>query len=443
MRIPSLTYWVIFLPGCLNLGHIVLAEGVDGTSGAGGTQSQGGTANAGGATSVCSSSIAPGGGKMSILTKETWDQISNASCLGWSVEAEQEPANIVFIVDTSRSMVYSVPNSDDTRTKWVITKGALEDALNALPRMTSVGMLLWPNMMTVPNNNTSCTYCNPDGTSNPNGIGECVNVSAMVPLAQLGAVDSDQRSALTTALEAVSPQGGTPMADAYNYAIDSNYGNQTQLMNVKYAVLITDGQPTIQLGCMGTGDENHPVAYQPVLDSIKGAYSQAHVKTFVIGSPGSESQSLTNVDGRDWLSEAAQEGGTQLTPDCQNSGPNYCHFDMSATTDFATGFTAALQNITGQILPCTYTISGQVPDGQFVDPKRTNVVYETNGSQVLGDMMLVGQASDPCCPEGDGWYFDPKDPTNMTVQLCPKTCDTIRQDAGAVVNVRGGCGYIG
>ena len=107
------------------------------------------------------------------------------------------------------------------------------------------------------------------------------------------------------------------MSDAYNYAIDNNYANQPQLLGKKYAVLITDGQPTIQTGCMGTGAESSPVDLLPVPQSITGALNSpsggSATKTFVIGSPGSEEQSLTGADGRSLLSAAALAGAQPPT----------------------------------------------------------------------------------------------------------------------------------
>jgi hypothetical protein len=412
--------------------------------------------NTGGSTSIGGAGASNGGaGSTSInsgrnmkdLTQDDWDKINKDSCTGWTAEGEMVPANIVFIVDTSGSMKDVSANTTDGRSKWAITKTALEGALDTIPRLTSVGMLLWPNMMTSVNNNdvTNCAYCNPDGTPNPDGIGMCVNVNALVPLQKMEATGSAHRQALADTLEAVSPQGGTPMADAYNFAIDANYGGaNSQVPGKKYAVLITDGQPTIQLGCEGTGEERYPKDFGPVDQSIAGAFQNSpFVRTFVIGSPGSEHQTLSGADGRGALSQAAIDGDTKLTPTCQaDGGPNkdnFCHFDMSAAADFAAGFSGALRNITGQVLSCTYTVNdSQLQDYKF-NADLVNVVYEVNGSKVLGDMKLVGKATTADCPEDNGWYMDPDDPNGRTIKLCPMTCDTVQQDAGAVVDIRGGC----
>ncbi len=395
----------------------------DGTSTTGGNS--GFNATTGGSpatTNGGSTSITPDSG-LSVLTQDQYDAINDAACVGWGSEGENSPALIDFVVDTSGSMDDVAPNTSDGRSKWAITSEALQNAVDSLPRQTVVGMLLWPNMQTVPNHNTD-----PIDTAN------CVNEPAMIPLAELGSVGSDQRLRLDNTLAATSPLGGTPMADAYNYAL--GYGMMAYAaIAPRYMVLITDGQPTIQLGCMGTGQEAYPVDFQPVLDSITGAFTTFGVKTFVIGSPGSEHQSSTGADGRASLSEAAKEGQT-APAGCSDNGPTYCHFDMSSAADFATGFADALKIITNQITSCDFYITN-VPSGQIIDPAALNVIYKINGSSALGDMKLVAPSADDTCPQGNGWYLDPNDSTHVI--LCANTCDLIHQDAGAVLDFRGGC----
>ncbi len=398
-------------------------DGTDTATGGGGTFVVPGTT--GGTSSTNTQPITPTSG-LSDLTQDEFNTITDAACVGWSSEGENLPALIDFVVDTSGSMSDIAKNTTDQRSKWAITAEALQNAIDTLPAMTIVGMLLWPNMPTVPNHNTV-------GIDTAN----CVNEGAMIPLAALGPSGSGQRSMLDGALAGVAPQGGTPMADAYTYAL--GYGmNASTASGPRYMVLITDGQPTIDLGCMGTGQEAYPVTFQPVLDSISSAWTTFGVETFVIGSPGSEEQSSTHVDGRNLLSEAARAGNTGPAGCSDTGSPQYCHFDMSAAADFATGFTAALQAITGQILACDFHITN-VPSGQKINQNLLNVIYEVNGSTALGDMKLVAP-SDPSCPQANGWYLDPNDETH--VLLCANTCDLVHKDAGAVLNFRGGCDTI-
>ena len=422
----SIAFFAMLTYACAskNNGNDMLA-GAGGSIGFAFTGGASATGGSGGAAA-----ITPGSG-LSDLTQDEWDQITAQACVGWSSEGENSPALIDFVVDTSGSMSDVSVNTTDGRSKWAITSEALQNAIDTLPSMTVVGMLLWPNMMTVPNHN--------DVNGGPVlDVSTCVNTGAMVPVGPLGPTGSAQRTLISSAIAGVSPEGGTPMADAYNYALGQGV-IADKFVGAQYMVLITDGQPTIQLGCMGTGEEAHPVDFTPVLDSIGNAWTQYSIETFVIGSPGSEEQSSTGADGRGNLSAAARAGNTGPAG-CSDTGvPEYCHFDMSAVADFATGFTNALQTITGQILPCDFMITN-VPSGEVVNNTALNVIYEVNGSTALGDMKLVAPSADSSCPQGNGWYLDPNDSTHVI--LCPNTCDLIHKDAGAVLNFRGGCGTI-
>jgi hypothetical protein len=203
-------------------------------------------------------------------------------------------------------------------------------------------------------------------------------------------------------------------------------------------VLITDGQPTISLGCEGTGQTAYPVDWHPLVSDITTAFQNAPaVRTFIVGSPGSEAQSSTGADGRPWLSQAARQGGTQLTPDCVDSGPNYCHFDLTQSLNFANDLAAALKDIIDSSIPCSFQVPP--PSGVQINPATLNLVYSEN---VVGgtptSQWLVGQTTDLSCGGGtlDGWYVDP---INGKLVLCPKTCKTVQSDKYARIDVRGGC----
>ncbi len=385
----------------------------------------------GGRSSTAGGSGNNGGGAGSVvnglsdITQAQLDELTTAACVGWSSEGENSPALIDFVVDTSGSMKDTSTNTNGF-TKWAITASALQQAMDTLPRMTKVGMLLWPNMNTVPNHN--------DVTGDILPVETCVNTAAMIPIAPLEALGSGQRTALASALVNVTTSGGTPMADSYNFAYKNGMADPN-LTGARYMVLITDGQPTIQLGCAGTGAEASPVDFQPVIDLIALAAKESDVKTFVIGSPGSEHQSSTGADGRSLLSAAAQAGNTGPAG-CSDTGPNYCHFDMTTVADFATGFADALANITGQALPCDFRVKDP-PSGSVINSEKLNVVYQVNGSSNIGDIKLVAPAADESCPDNNGWYLDPNDSTHVI--LCANTCNMIHKDAGAVIKFTGGC----
>jgi len=358
-------------------------------------------------------------GGLAALTPAQVTAIKSSACAGWASEGENLPAILDFVVDVSGSMGQTAPTTGN-QSKWAITRGALLEALDALPATTAVGMIFFPNMNT--RSNTS---------GNPQPLTSCVKTSAMIPIAALGASGSGQRLALTSGINTANAAGGTPTDDTYEYELANNM-KTTQLPGQKFMVLITDGQPTFLKGCMGTGNTSDPVDYNPIVDAIKNAWTTDGVKTFIIGSPGSEAQASTGVDGRGWLSHAASVGQTPLTPMCSDSGPNYCHFDMSQAPDFATGFRDALAQIAGQVVSCSYTVP-KPPVGQSLDLTKVNVVLTTG----VPEYLLVQRATSSTCT--DGWFLD----ANNNIVLCTNTCDKAKADPKATLDLLFGCATIG
>jgi hypothetical protein len=368
------------------------------------------------------------GGK-TVASADLLASLNKDACSGWSSELEPPTALLEFVVDVSGSMSDVPINS--TQTKWQITEAALSNAIDTgLTDRTGVGILFFPNKNTSPNNNTT-----------PIDITNCVNTSALIPAAPLGPQGSPQRAAIAQGLANAYVAGGTPTDDAYEYAYASGVvpAMQTYGYFNPFMVLITDGQPTISLGCEGTGQTAYPVDWHPIVNDIATAFNNSPlVKTFVIGSPGSEAQSSTGANGRPWLSQAARTGGTQITPNCVDTGPNYCHFDMTQSLDFAADLAQALQAIINSAVPCSFKLPPPT-NGKEIDPTKLAVFYEEN---VVGGTAtqewLIGQTSDATCAggTGDGWYIDP---VSGVMTLCPITCRTVQSDKFAKLNVVGGC----
>jgi hypothetical protein len=316
--------------------------------------------------------------------------------------------------------------------KWVITRDAIEAAIEkSLPDPTGVGVLFFPNQATIPN------HLDEDADTHALPISNCVNVAALVPVAPIGASGSAQRAAIAQSFANVQPSGGTPTDDAYVYAL--NNGLKPAMTSyssyVPYMVLITDGQPTIMQGCKGMGEPANPVDWQPILQHISEA-AASYVKTFVIGSPGSNAQSITGDDGRPWLSMAARVGQTSRSEGCTDDGPDYCHFDLSQSTDFATDLAGGLVEIM-RAIPCRLNMPS-APPNCVLDPSTLNVVYEQNFSNGVAEQTwLIGQA-DSTCGDGasDGWVVDPS--AQMLV-LCPRTCQAVQADQRPKLEIFSGC----
>ncbi len=352
------------------------------------------------------------------VTSELRNQLEASACAVWSSQGETAPTTMTFVVDVSSSMNDKTPSTGGY-TKWEVTRDSLQSTVNMLPQATSLGMLFFPNRATVPNQNTM-----------PIDISNCVNGAAMIAVAPLGSIGSSQRQAVIAGLQAVTPQGGTPTLDAYSYALNSGWVSAITASSGAFMVLITDSEPTISGGCEGSGDT--AVDYHPIIQAISGAYTNYGIRTYVIGSPGSEKSAATGADVRGWLSAAATAGQTPSTSDCSDTGvPNFCHFDMSQVPDFSASLQQTLALITGRILPCQYSIPS-APAGNQLDSTAINVLYAVNGDQ--NQELLVGQ-TDAACSGGNGWYLDASD----KIVLCPSTCKTIQQDPSATLRVLGGC----
>jgi hypothetical protein len=156
----------------------------------------------------------------------------------------------------------------------------------------------------------------------------------------------------------------------------------------------------------------------------------AGISTFVIGSPGSEQ--VGNVpyypDARTWLSKSATEGGTAVAG-CNDNGPNFCHFDMSQTSNFSDALRGALAKIVGTVVSCEYPLPIP-PNNEQLDLGKVNVVFTPTG----GKSELITKAPPGNCTEG--WQYSAD---NQHLDLCPDTCNRIKADADPTVDVWFGC----
>ena len=371
-------------------------------------------------------------GGITPITQAQFDQINASACAGTNSEdVDSNPILLEFVVDTSASMADVTPNSSP-RSKWEVTRDALLVALDSVPDSDTVGLLLVPNQATVPN----------DGTiSQP--IDNCVNTAAAVaPQPPLGAAGSSQRQALASALSSANIEGGKPTQDAYEYAFNeqllpalSTYGYFTSIM-----VLMTDGPPTIALGCEGAGQSTQPVDTQPLIQDITDvATGSPSVKTLVIGLPSSAGTSATGSDPRIWMSEAARAGQTSVTPDCSDTGvPNFCHVNLTGVTDLQGSIVSALQSaaVPPVLSACSFKVPPPTDGSQVIDPTRISFIYKQNVVNGVPTALLLIEQSNPDCSRGDGWYWD-TDTSSLT--LCAKTCAMIQQDRYAQIEIRAAC----
>jgi hypothetical protein len=310
-------------------------------------------------------------------------------CVGQTAGTEALPAVLQLVVETSGSMDQDAPGSRDS--KWVITRDALLGAIDEMPDSTAVGVVFYPDV--------------------PITANTCFDNEADVEIGLLAESGSSQRRRIQQAFARQSPDGGTPTHDAYRYAHRALA--DARVSGARFAVVITDGTPTFSLGCEGTGLVTDPVDPGPLVTEAAQARSQG-VNTFVIGSPGSE-------DARESLSRMAEAGGT-APPNCSHSGPNYCHFDMTQSGNFASDLRDALGTIAGLALSCAYDIPAP-PSGQVLDPERVNVLFTPSG----GSAELIAKSPAGSCR--DGWQYSED---GAQVLLCQNTCDRIKNAEGSL-----------
>jgi hypothetical protein len=332
----------------------------------------------------------------------------NQACAQSSTSVEAVPPILELVVDTSGSMDWppgwEPVNLDDSKppgaTKWEITRDALEIAVDSLDAGTALGANFFP----------ATTDKDPDSVCLRNEVG--------LPIAALGTAASKQRAAWVSALDAVEPNGATPTEGAYLYGLDLL--GKTKLSGNQFILLITDGTPTCTLDCQ-CNDGNVAVDSGPLIDDAKQALTSG-IRTFVIGSPGSENT-------RSVLSAIAREGGTG-TSGCSDDGPDYCHLDMTTEPDLAKGLAGALAQVAASLRSCEYPLP-PAPDDRTLDPGLVNVLYTPSGGK---SKTIARDPSKSDCNEG--WQYTPD---GQSITLCGDACAAAQADPGSKVEVLLGC----
>jgi hypothetical protein len=310
-------------------------------------------------------------------------------CVGQEAGTELAPAVVELLVDTSLSMDEQAPGS--RRSKWLETRDVILEGIDVMPATTSLGVVFYPDV----------------------GVNEmpCFDSEADVAIEALGGDTSRQRTQIREAFADAEPNGSTPTHDAYRYALDQLAASTRP--GEKFLVLITDGIPTYALGCEGSGNQEDPADPTPLIPEAASALGRG-IKTFVIGSPGSES-------ARQSLSQMAEAGGT-AAENCSHTGtPRYCHFDMTEEPNFTVALRDALESISGLALACAYDIPPP-PAGSLLDPTKVNVLFRPEG----GERETLAQSSSGCT---EGWQFSED---GRQILLCGDTCDRVRSSSGQV-----------
>jgi hypothetical protein len=380
---------------------------------------QGGTTTAAG--------VGTGGGTIVTLSSPTLflspddvAAIEASACNAWAIEPESSPTKLQLVVDVSSSMSAAAPGT--SRSKWEVTRDALLEAIPGvdgpgLPANTAVGLMFFPNKKD--DSNVSTT---------PVETSVCLDTQGAVPVSALGDDGSTtQRTLLRQRLTEAVLGRGTPTVDAYNWALHYSLlgSHQPGIDGDPYLLLITDGMPTLYEGCWNPSGTLSNLSGDSVVQAVEVAYTLG-VRTFVVGSPGSE-------EARSWLSKAAFVGGTGAdgcSPDSAE-GP-YCHLDMTLASDFSVALRNGLAQVVASLSTCKFDVPTRSADGtQLVDTNRISPIISFSN----GTTILVGRSPSSSADCLDGFRMV----SSTQMELCKNTCRAFLDDEQASLRLIFGC----
>lgn len=376
------------------------ANGGDGGSGV-----QGGSGGGSGGINTDSGIITPGDGGL--------DEMN--ACAADTHEGVRKPLDLYMMIDSTGSMLDQV----GTTTKWAAVTGAIKGFVqDPTSADLGVGMQYFglpADPASCPSKCTDCTcwmnQCGCTSCSTINGVSKCTGgatscdqaayASPAIPIDRC----SNVASQIVSSLDAHTPVGGTPtsaaLQGAVNYATDWAKNHQDHTVIV---VLATDGEPTL---C----DTNIP-NIATIASNACGATPP--IKTFVIGVGNLG----TNLDA---IASAGCTGNA---------------FIIDTAGDVMKQFRHALDSIRAQAAPCEYAIP--LPESGTPNLDLVNVqITPSNGDPAY--VVPYAKSLGNCDPVRGGWYYDVDPPASHKILLCPATCDRLKADLYAKVNVLLGC----
>jgi hypothetical protein len=350
--------------------------------------------------------LAPGE-DLVVIEPGTLDAMAQSSCAGVGREREAPRINLELVVDLSQPMSRS--GFGATATDWDFMREALRGFVASPFWAYAAGISFFPNQATTSH------------AGDPLPSTACVNTGDDVPLAPLWP-PSTQPTAIDDALARVAPNpsAGAPIRDAYRLALAAFASDQSASVG-RYVALVTQGFSTFDLGCLGSNSA--PVGTQSIVDDIRAARASG-IGTFVVGAPGSDLNPYGGGDARSWLSEAARAGGTSRR-NCSDQGPDYCHIDMTQSTDLAAAMRDSMLDISP--LPCALSVPAG-PDNTALDPNAVAVVFESFD----GIWYLVRRNDAAVCDRG--WHYIDG---GASIEACGDTCWALGR--AATVELYFGC----
>lgn len=309
----------------------------------------------------------------------------DAACAAATEQATITPTSLYVMFDKSSSMGPEVSS-----TKWAGARKGMEAFLKD---SASIGLRIGLNFFPRPNDGTpvcdSAAYM-------ALRVGYDTLPTNAVPI--LDAIDKER------------PDGfNTPIYPALGGALRKAIEDlKTRPGEAGAVLLVTDGEPTgPATTCGGLNPEDPKV----IGDLAATALTSNGIKTFVVGLPG------VNVTIANQIAAAGGTTSAVLATD---------------PTKIEEGFRDALATVRGKALPCDFALPTKVLKGE-VSYALVNVQYSKGGAPPAQTIL-----QDAACTGGEGWrYDDPAKPTRVV--LCPKTCETVRSDPKAKIDILLGC----
>ncbi len=380
--------------------------------GSAGTAGGIGVGDAGADTGAGGDATGAGGGDGTMAPPGCTELVGLGDCGVTSMEAEYRVANIMLVIDKSKSMV-DQPTGFDLD-KWEALKAALDESLTNVAGEVNFGLILYPYSLNEPIPTDACT-------------GDiCCEVPPDVSAVNVGIDPStDTVPAILDALDGTEPSGGTPTAaaleSAYEYFVN---GDGATLGGDRYVLLATDGGPNCNADNSCNGDTCTPnlddqcsidnccsgnnglfcLDDQSVVAQIEALY-EAGIPTFVIGIPGTEVYAS-------YLDTFATAGGEEAP-----GGGYYAVDAMGGVEALAQTFTDITTHL---VRSCDIELATQPPNLDLVN--------------VAVDCEVIPSQ------DGAGWEIPADDPTHLILK--GNACTYIETEGAERVDVVYGCPMI-
>lgn len=301
-----------------------------------------------------------------------------ADCVSTNEKAEPTPLDIVFVVDWSGSMQGA---------SWAGSTAALRDFLeDPASAGISAGMVYFPTIKE--NFDDTCDHQ--------------LYAVLDVPIAEL----PGNAFALTNSMPADAIGSPSPLYAGLRGALQTAVARQELFPKHKVIVVMaSDG------GYNACGEGLASITAWP-----EAAQDYNGVETYTIAV---ESSANINFDA---LNAIAAAGGTTALYDASNID----------------AFAEKIAEIRDTALGCDFNIPDAPPNVMLAWDK-VNFTYTPGG---VGTPLTLPHADDLAdCGDGPGWYYDNNVmPTKIIV--CPASCDTIKNDMSAEVEVAFGCASV-